>query len=155
MLHLVLCTWEAENSCCWWTPDENLNVLLMTDHIRTSRIYPGAAAQLPSEANTSWEVLGPSLITGQWCRKQVWSLPWAMLCSWTCGADRGTGQAQNHIRNGLKASEEQLLSLAHHSTGLLRERDRPSASAAPDMMENKPGDPGSWPCSKLIILTGL
>lgn len=65
----------------------------MTDHIRTSRIYPGAAAQLPSEANTSWEVLGPSLITGQWCRKQVWSLPWAMLCSWTCGADRGTGQA--------------------------------------------------------------
>lgn len=44
MLHLVLCTWEAENSCCWWTSDENSNLLLITDHIRTSRTCPSAPA---------------------------------------------------------------------------------------------------------------
>lgn len=44
VLHLVLCTWEAENSCCWCPSDENSNLLLITDHIRTSRIYPSAPA---------------------------------------------------------------------------------------------------------------
>lgn len=97
VLHLVLCTWEAENSCCWWTSDENSNLLLITDHIRTSTTYPSATAvRFPVKETPVGCCCGPHLPLVN--ANTFWPGGWEWAGRQLCSAPPNHGTARGGAR---------------------------------------------------------
>lgn len=149
MLHLVLCTWEAENSCCWWTPDENSNLLLITDHIKTSRTCPSAPALCSPVKHRPFGCCWAITYTSP---AQLHSAPpnhnAAQRKGRAAPASKGAAPWQKQVARPLGEQLLPLLRVTALSQGwtrkgsggscrLLREGERPSACPAPVLKENK------------------